>query len=346
MCISHRSNLGHHSRVTPWSEYTISSMSQFKKLIICALIGIVSYGALLIIMIVVFPYGFSNIEYSRVPWKREPLRSELELIRVTFTSPDQNLGIVQLPLVKSYDPDSVPILFKVEDAATNQTMHQQIYQSSVLTNASEFPFGLPAIKNSLDRKYALVLQMMQTGTKLSIVLDTSNQYVASIHQYDKAQLKGKITNMMGFILTKVSTTHQKAGWSSLIVLAISCLAYPFVLQYFAPKQTLRQTSDQTIFAQLVQSQMVIVLMLVPNLISDGVYAVWFLLYLLLSYFGGISLRSHYLWALILLVASPFLLLLSEVIRAENASVLAFFLLCTGVGMETVRRIKSAHKSAA
>lgn len=320
-------------------------MSQFKKLIICALIGIVAYGALLIIMIVVFPYGFSNIEYSRVPWKKEPLRSEPELIRVTFTSPDQNLGIVQLPLVKSYDPDSVPILFKVEDVATNQTIHQQIYQSSLLTNVSEFPFGLPAINNSLDRTYALVLQTIQTGTKPSIRLDTNSQYVASIHQYDKAQLKAKTTNMMGFILTKVSTTHQKAGWSSLIVLVISCLAYPFVLQYFTPRHALRRASEQTIFALLVQSQMIVVLLLVPNLITDGVYAVWFLLYLLLSYFGSISLRSHYLWALSLLVASPFLLLLSEVIRAENASVLAFFLLCTGVGMETVRRIKSAHKSA-
>lgn len=346
MYTSHHSNPRQLGQVTPGSEYTISSMSQFKKLIICALIGIVAYGALLIIMIVVFPYGFSNIEYSRVPWKKEPLRSELELIRVTFTSPDQNLGIVQLPLVKSYDPDSVPILFKVEDVVTNQIIHQQIYQSSLLTNVSEFPFGLPTINNSLDRQYALVLQTIQTGTKPSIRLDTNSRYVASIHQYDKTQLKEKSANMMRFILTKVSTTQQIVGWSSLILLVATSLVYPLGVLYFTPMHALRRASEQTIFALLVQIQMIVVLLLVPNLISDGVYMVWFLLYLLISYWGGTSLRSHYLWALILLVASPFLLLLTEVIRAENASVLAFFLLCTGVGIETVRRIKSLHKRAA
>lgn len=301
-----------------------------------------SYAALLIITMVILPYGFSSIEHPYIGWRMESLRDKDELIRVTFTSPDHNLGIVKLPLLKSFTLTSVPLLFKVEDAATNQIIHQQVYQSSLLTNVGKFPFGLPTIRNSNGRRYVLVLQMIQAGTKPPIALDTTNPYVTSIHKYDRTQLSANKSNIARFILMKVSAAHQKAGWTSFAVLITVCLAYCLGRQYFVQKHILDQVPNPTFFALFLQSQMIVVILLAQNLISDGVYVVWLSLYLFLTYFGNISVRYHYLWTILLLLASPFFLFVSDATKAENASVIAFFLLCTGVGMETVWKIKSVY----
>ena len=313
-------------------------MLSWKIFIPCLFLGFIASCVLIVMTIINSPYGLTSIEYNEIKLNDLPTKNDKELVRGSFVSPNDYLGIFFVPFKKIKSLPETPISLKVYEKSSRRLVHTHTYVAKNLTDKALFPFGIPTITQSKGIEYEFVISSDGQNSKLhSLKLDL-NDKIETVHLFDRRKLSRH--NIWGFLTQKLFISLKLLTAKPFVVVLLGSLAFPFVLWALAKVGLIASVIAQShLFWVLGIILFTTVLILTPRPISDGIYIFWIFMYLAVSIFLKQGTRTHYLWALILLLLCPLFLAFSDDLRAEKSAILVFFFLCFGVGHEFINIIR-------
>lgn len=307
------------------------------------LIGIIASGVLVAMTMLNSPYGLTSLEYTKVTMHILPTQGANELIRGSFSSPDEYLGILFIPFRTSSPLPESPVEFRLYNKSTRSLVHSHEYVAKNFSDKPLFPFGIPVITKSKEVEYEFVIEAVASGSGLHNLQLDPHQDISTIHLFDRRELKRN--NILDFFFNKVVQTFSILTFKPIALMLIGSLMFPYLIRFLIQVGVIgRTTSENRALWILTNVLAIAVLVLVPRAISDGVYVLWILFYTFITVKLKNSIKSHYQWALTLLVLCPTFLMLSDELRAEKSAIFVFFFLCFGVGHEliTVFRFPSRY----
>lgn len=117
---------------------------------------------------------------------------------VTFTSEENMLGIIGIPIATYNRENTDQILFRIKEASATQWYYQNIYNTKSFADGAYYPFGFPKINNSKGKEYTIEI-VSQNGSKGNAIGILKNNKFYTKYVYTKDNFKKDI---LPFLLKK------------------------------------------------------------------------------------------------------------------------------------------------
>lgn len=274
---------------------------------------------LIILTIFNSPFGIFSLEYLQ---PIHDLSFDSTQISITFVSPDKNLGIVVLPFTKQYLLPESPVYFALIDADDRIELLQSDYVKKNFSDLPKFPFGIPPIPDSANKKFLITLQFQSESEDPPLEIDPSGQ-VRTVHMYRDSLSANEVP---AFLWKKFWFTFAQYKWETYLLITILGIVLPYVFSFVFPNPKFAQTRP-TITYVLFTAQLLIslVVLLLPHSVTSWTYILWFSIQLVVSVVLGFSSKIIYSMLLFLLFFLLILISLYLYETAERVSVYTFLL---------------------
>jgi hypothetical protein len=286
------------------------------------------------------PYGLTSVEYNGLRLQNLESRNTKEIVRGSFTSPDAYLGIFFIPFQNKKPLPEVPVELRLYEKISRKLVHKHIYTAKNFSDKPFFPFGIPTVVRSQGVEYEFSIQTTEESPYLNGLSLDRYHTVNTVHLFDRRELRRD--NIMQFLIHKTAMCFVLLTPTPFVIIFMGSIIFPFLLWILSKFGIVDTIISQTKYTWLLGNTLLIaVLILIPRNINDAIYVFWAFLYIVASLFFRRPTKSHYLWALLLLLLCPLFLTFSDELRAEKSGIIAFLLLVVGVGQELISVFRSA-----
>lgn len=155
-----------------------------------------------------------------------------DIIRGEFTAHENNLGAVILKIKNNHDEsiaDNYKVFFRFKESGSKSWLSENSYNGGQFKELNHFPFGLPLIGDSKNKRY--IFEVTTKGVNEKNFLDVDNgQKIISQYLYARSQFKDpKILISFVFFKFKYITQNLDGLLTSLIYF-IPLYGYFYILK--------------------------------------------------------------------------------------------------------------------
>jgi len=239
-----------------------------------------------------------------------------------------NLGIVWInfEVFNRFNEDY--LTFRIRERSDDKWLYEKNYYTKEFSYLSLYPFGFPAITDSMGKEYVIQIESIHGTPTSSVSISKYGDLLITSYQFDKELILSDRKYFINFFITKfINSFNDK-------YLLFASLTYlnPFVfyLIWFSLKKRVKIMFfvNKAIVISLLLTVMIDIFAVkdILNLLYSIVFTFW------LWYTWKFNKRTtiSYSIGLILIIFAPILQSLDQSLMLEKSTIWAFLILTTGV----------------
>jgi hypothetical protein len=243
-------------------------------------------------------------------------------MRGEFRAIYDNLGMVKLRMRTFNRMNTTHIRFLLREKGSNEDWVTNTYATDRFVDGLFYPFGFPVIADSKGKTYEFKLESLDGTSDDAIGVFSGYHNVATQYVFQKSILLGDRQLLKEFLFAKVK----------------SILTDPYMILYFSIFLVPAYIYIVKRHKEMLMMYALLVYVFVPLSIHSNTILVIAALMLGVGSIMHVAASRMYVIALVWIIAIPILLACGNVLAADRAATLVFFLILIGVIM-SLRELK-------
>ncbi len=248
-----------------------------------------------------------------------------EKVSGQFKSKENNLGIVAVRFNTFGRINNDIVIFRIKESNNDSWYYEGKYKVDQFQPNGLFTFGFPRIPNSENKSYLFEIESTKGEKGDAVALSYFEPSVMAKYAYSKSELFRNKKELFVFSFKKIAYSYQSFSFF------ISSLPFLLPLVFYSFLISIRKRiikKKYPFFQQIFTFMLLLSLVFLPSM-STTSFFLFVMFWVLLIIINRLDSSVSFLYSLVLLLITPFLIVTNQQYIAENFARWTYYFFAAG-----------------